>query len=72
MALAGPQGKSDICMAGVSALVSASESNVQIVGREVWTSDHGSTHQYTEDATGIYDFEPIPVGSEQVLIGDKK
>ena len=41
-------------MTGVSGSVSASEShNVQNVGREVWISDNGSTHHYTEDATGI-------------------
>ena len=38
-------------MTGVSGLVSASKSNVQNVGREVWISDNGSTHHYTEDAT---------------------
>ena len=60
-------------MTGVSGSVSASESNnVQNVGREVWISDNGSTHHYTEDATGIYACLPIPVGDEHVLIGDKK
>ena len=52
--------------------MSASESNAQNVGREGWTSDNGSTHHYTGDATEIYDCLPIPVGGEHVLIGDKK
>ena len=59
-------------MTRVSVLVPASQSNVQNVGREMRISDNGSTHHYTEDATGIYDCLPIPVGSEHVLIGDKK